>query len=214
MRLILGSPALHCFPFFILDGKFCPRQFLSGYVRLGNLCFCHVVLHLHFLHFACILHSKYNALCGHIAVCRLCFGHRIFPADRQFFDNVRLFAGNPFIYKIAILIRHLQLCALNLFAIRKGCFGKLKYRRHIFKGKFIGDAFFFRILIGKLKFLHLALTGKSRSRGSFFHIIRKSNRKVSRKDKFSIFVRGFFLDHRICLHNHIAVFVGNVLFCA
>ncbi len=94
---------------------------------------------------------------------------------------MRLLAGNPFIYKIAFFIRHLQFCALNLFAIRKGCFGKLKYRRHVFKGKFIGDAFFFRILISELKFLHLALTGESRSRGGFFHIIREPNRKVSRK---------------------------------
>ena len=141
MRFFRGSPALYRLSIFIKDCQLRSRQLFPGNVRLRDLHLCHIVFHLHLLHFGRILHREPDALGSHIARggkrFRQCVG---FP-HHQLPDDMRFFPGYPFLDDFPVFIRHGQLRSLYFLSVRQRRFRKFKDSRFIFKGKFIGNAF-------------------------------------------------------------------------
>ena len=214
MWFFFRCPAFYGLSIFIKNCQFRSWQLLTGNISLGDLHFCHIILHFHFLYFTGIFHRKSDALCCHITIRRKCFCHGVLLASGQFFDDMWFFTGSPFIHSFSTLICNFQFCSLNLLSVCQRCFGKFYGCRLIFKSEHIRQCFLICPTIFKSKFLYLVCCCKSRCRGSFFHIVGIAKWQICRKGQFSFLIRSLLLNNRIRFQDHIAFCIDNIFFIA
>ena len=172
MCFLCGSPALYYLIILIENRQFRTRNLsFSCDIRLTNLYFCHIIFHLMLLNLCCILYCKSNTFCSNISICRFCLCHGVFLTNNQFFDHMGFLRRSPFIYCIAIWIRHFQVCTWKFFTCCQVCFGQLHCGWLIFKSKVV--AYFCLVFSGifKGKFLYFFCCNKSVRRKDFFHIV-------------------------------------------
>ena len=214
MCFLFRSPTFYDLSVFVKNGQLRSRKFLPRNIRFGNLHFRHIILHLDFLCFRRIFYCKSNTLRSYIAICRFCLRQSVLLSCNKFFNDMSLFPGSPWIYYLAIFIRHFQFRPFQFLSISQRSFCNLHNCWFIFKGKLIRQCFLICTIIFKSKLLYLIRCCESRCRGCFFDIVSVTNRKICRKCQFSLFVRSLLLNNGICFQNDITICIYNVLFIA
>ena len=108
MRLFTGSPGFYDVAIFICDGQFGSFDLIiSGNIRFADLHFGHIIFHYLFLDLYSILHGECDAFRSGISIGRLGFCQGVRFSYNQFFDDVRLLGGCPFLNNSPVFIRQL-----------------------------------------------------------------------------------------------------------
>ena len=108
MRLFSGSPALYDVAIFICDGQFGAFDLIiSGNIRFADLHFGHVIFHHLFLDLCGIFHGECDTFRSGISIGRLGFCQGVRFSYNQFFDDVRLLGGGPFLNNSPVFIGQL-----------------------------------------------------------------------------------------------------------
>ena len=108
MRLFTGSPGFYDIAIFICDGQFGSFDLIiSGNIRFADLHFGHIIFHYLFLDLCSILHGECDAFRSGISIGRLGFCQGVRFSYNQFFDDVRLLGGCPFLNNSPVFIRQL-----------------------------------------------------------------------------------------------------------
>ena len=80
---------------------------ISGNIRFADLHFGHIIFHYLFLDLYSILHGECDAFRSGISIGRLGFCQGVRFSYNQFFDDVRLLGGCPFLNNSPVFIRQL-----------------------------------------------------------------------------------------------------------
>ena len=126
---------------------------------------------------------------------------------------MRLCTGCPRIYHISILIGHFQFCSRQFFTCSKVRFCDFKDCCLIFKGILKSNFRHIRSGILESKFFDFFCSNKTCRCFYFFHIEAATHGKICSKEDFSILVRRFLFNNRMCFYKHITVSILNIFFC-